>query len=87
MRYAIGSFGRPLYSVIGGLGGRAITRPSLRGVFERGVKDELEETHVLDLDLDAVNRELERERAGKWSGTIAENIPRDIGTVRAAKTG
>ncbi len=87
VRYAIGSFDRPLYSIIGGLGGRAITRPSLRGVFERGVKDQLEETHVLDLNLDAVNRELERQRTRKLSGPAAENILRDIGTVRAAKTG
>ena len=58
-----------------------------RRVFGLGVKDELEETHMLDLDQDAVNRELERERAGKLSGPIAENILRDIGTVRAAKTG
>ena len=87
VRYAIGSFDRPLYSVIGGLGGRAITRPSLHEVFERGVRDQLEATHVLDLDLDAVKRELERQRTRKLSGPAAENILRDIGTVRAAKTG
>ncbi len=87
VRYAIGSFDRPLYSVIGGLGGRAITRPSLHQVFERGIRDELEATHVLDLDLDAVKRELERQRTRKLSGPAAENILRDIGTVRAAKTG
>jgi pyruvate ferredoxin oxidoreductase alpha subunit len=87
VRYAIGSFGRPLYSVVGGLGGRAITRPSLHRVFERAVRDQLEKIHVLDMDLDAVKRELERQRTGKLSGPAAENILRDIGTVRAAKTG
>ncbi len=87
VRYAVGSFSRPLYSIIGGLGGRPITRPSLRQVFERGIRDELEETHFLDMDLDAVNRELERQRSRKLSGPTAENILRDIGRVRAAKTG
>ncbi len=87
VRYAIGSFGRPLYSVIGGLGGRTITRPSLRRVFEQGIKDELEATHFLDMDMDAVKRELERQRQGKLSGPTAENILRDMGPVRAAKTG
>ncbi len=87
VRYAIGSFSRPLYSVIGGLGGRVITRSSLRTVFEQGIKDELEATHFLELDMDAVKRELERQRTGKLSGPTAENILRDIGTVRAAKTG
>ncbi len=87
VRYALGSFSRPLYSIIGGLGGRPITRPSLRKVFERGIRDQLEETHFLDLDLDAVNREIERQRLRKLSGPAAENILRDIGTVRAAKTG
>ncbi len=86
VRYAIGSFGRPLYSIIGGLGGRAITRPSLRAVFERGVRDELEGTHILDLDAEALRRELERQRTRKLSGPAAENILRDIGPVRAAKT-
>ncbi len=86
VRYAIGSFGRPLYSIIGGLGGRAITRPSLRAVFERGVRDELEGTHILDLDAEALRRERERQRTRKLSGPAAENILRDIGPVRAAKT-
>ena len=87
VRFAIGSYDRPLYSIIGGLGGRAITRPSLRRVLKQGLRDELEETHVLDLDHDAVSRELERQRTHKLSGPAAENILRDIGRVRAAKTG
>ncbi len=87
VRYALGSFSKLLYSVIGGLGGRAIIRPSLRQMLERAVKDQLEQTHFLDLDMDAVNRELEREKAGQLSGPAAENILRDIGPVRAAKTG
>ena len=86
VRYAIGSFDRPMHSVIGGLGGRAITRPSLRAVFERAVRDELEDTHILDLDREALDHELERQRASRLSGPAAENILRDIGATRAART-
>ena len=86
VRYAIGSFDRPMHSVIGGLGGRAITRPSLRAVFQRAVRDELEDTHILDLDREALDHELERQRASRLSGPAAENILRDIGATRAART-
>jgi pyruvate ferredoxin oxidoreductase alpha subunit len=87
VRYALESFEKPLYSVIGGLGGRPIIRSSLRELFARGIKDQLEPTHFLDLDMDAVNHELERQRTRPDSGPAAENILRDMGRVRAAKTG
>ena len=70
----------PVYSVIGGLGGRPITRDSLRGLLGRVVKDGIAEgTHFLDLQQDIVDRELEREAENRRSGAIAENILRDIG--------
>jgi len=87
IRCALGSFDIPVYSVIGGLGGRPITRPSLRKLLDSAVKDRLEPLHFLDLNIDAVNRELERQRAPGVSGAAAENIVRDMGVVKAAKTG
>lgn len=86
VRWALRGLTTPVYSVIGGLGGRPITRPSLRRLFEAGVKDQLEETHFLDLNIEMVKRQVERERARSGSGPAAENILRDIGAVRAAKT-
>jgi len=85
VRWALRGLSTPVYSVIGGLGGRPITRPSLRKLFAAGVKDQLEDTHFLDLDLEVVKRQIERERAQTGSGPAAENILRDIGAVRAAK--
>ncbi len=76
----------PIYSVIAGLGGRPITRASLRGLFHRAMADDLEETEFLDLKLDVVERELEREKRLTRPGSIAENILRDMGVVDAAKT-
>ena len=73
----------PVYSVIGGLGGRPITQTSLRELFHRASKDELDELNFLDLQCDVVNRELSREALDKHSGATAENILRDLGNVAA----
>jgi pyruvate ferredoxin oxidoreductase alpha subunit len=76
----------PLYSVIAGLGGRSIGKRSLRDLFAKAVQDELEGTHLLDLDWEVVNREIEREKTKRRSGAIAENILRDVGVIDAAGT-
>jgi pyruvate ferredoxin oxidoreductase alpha subunit len=72
------------YTVIAGLGGRAILKSSLHKLFEQAQRDALEPVTFLDLNWDVVNRELERERATRHSGSIAENILRDIGVVAAS---
>jgi pyruvate ferredoxin oxidoreductase alpha subunit len=74
------------YTVIAGLGGRAITKKSLHGLFRQAEKDELERVTFLDLDWNLVNRHLERERQTRRSGPIAESMLRDLGTV-ASKIG
>jgi pyruvate ferredoxin oxidoreductase alpha subunit len=74
------------YTVIAGLGGRAITKKSLHGLFRKADKDELERVTFLDLDWNLIHRHLERERQTRRSGPIAENMLRDLGTV-ASKIG
>lgn len=69
------------YTVIAGLGGRAITKASLHKMLQTAVKDELEHLTFLDLDNNLVNRHLEREKLSRRSGPMAENILRDVGTV------
>jgi pyruvate ferredoxin oxidoreductase alpha subunit len=69
------------YTVIAGLGGRAITRGSLRALFERAGRDELEAVTFLDLRSELVERELERERQTRRTGPTAEALLRDVGTV------
>ncbi|MBT3037493.1 MAG: transketolase C-terminal domain-containing protein [Candidatus Thiodiazotropha endolucinida] len=76
----------PVYTVIGGLGGRPITCKSLTDLFERAMQDDLEETSFLDIKCDIVERELAREQAHTRSGSAAENILREVGVVDAAKT-
>ncbi len=86
VRMALQDSPQSVHSVIGGLGGRPITRAGLRRMFEKGVVDELEEPHFHDIDMAIVERELEREKVQRCSGSIAENILHDVGMVAAAKT-
>ena len=71
------------YTVVAGLGGRAITQTSLERMLGDAVHDKLEPLTFLDLDWDIVNRQLAREAAMRRSGPIAENLLRDVGAVAA----
>jgi pyruvate ferredoxin oxidoreductase alpha subunit len=75
-----------VYTVIAGLGGRAITKKSLHRVFSAALAEELEPLTFMDLDQALVDRVLAREREQRRSGPIAEGILRDLGVV-AAKIG
>ncbi len=86
LRMALNDFPIRVHSAIGGLGGRPITRANLRRMFEKGIRDEMEEPHFHDIHMNVVERELEREHAQRRSGSIAENILQDVGVVAAAKT-
>ena len=71
------------YTVIAGLGGRAITRASLARAFADAIAGRLEPLTFLDLERRIVDRQLERERQTRRSGPIAENLLRDVGAVAA----
>jgi pyruvate ferredoxin oxidoreductase alpha subunit len=72
-----------VYNVVAGLGGRAITRPSLRRLFDdvRDARIDPYRLHFLDLDTALVQRELERSQQSARPGPHALNMLRDIGTV------
>jgi pyruvate ferredoxin oxidoreductase alpha subunit len=74
------------YTVVAGLGGRAITQASLRRMLLEAQAGQLPALSFLDLDWRIVNRQLEREAQVRRSGPIAENLLRDVGTV-ASKVG
>jgi pyruvate ferredoxin oxidoreductase alpha subunit len=84
LRMAVSGIALHAYTVVAGLGGRAITKDSLRNLFDKALKDDLEALTFLDLNQEIVNRELEREKQARRSGPSAENILRDLGTVAAA---
>ena len=71
------------YTVIAGLGGRAVTITSLVRLFEQAGRDELDTLHFLDLNWEVVNREIARGQSQRRTGPTAENILRDLGTVAA----
>jgi pyruvate ferredoxin oxidoreductase alpha subunit len=72
------------YTVIAGLGGRAITRSSLTRLFEDAERDELEQVTFLDLNADVISHELERESKSRRTGPTAEAILRRIGPVASS---
>lgn len=69
------------YTVVAGLGGRAITKASLTAMLHQAMADTLEPLTFLDLDWGMVNRQLQREAQTRRSGPIAENLLRDVGAV------
>lgn len=72
-----------VYDVVAGLGGRPITRASLRRLLDEVLEGRVDpqRLHFLDLDFELVQRELDRSRHGKRPGPHAEHMLRDIGTV------
>jgi pyruvate ferredoxin oxidoreductase alpha subunit len=69
-----------LRTVIAGLGGRAVTRKSLRAMLASAARGDLPAVSFLDLRTGLVESELARMRAARRSGPSAENLLRDIGT-------
>src|SRR5450631_2861896 len=81
VRMAVTGTGIKGFTAIAGLGGRAIPKASLHKLFRSAEKEDLPPVTFLDLDWDAVNKQLDRERQNRHSGPIAENILHDKGIV------
>ena len=83
VRLALGGVPPVVYDVVAGLGGRAITRRSLRKLVEDVREGSIEPNrlHFLDMDWKLVERELQRLSETRRSGPHAENILRDVGVV------
>jgi pyruvate ferredoxin oxidoreductase alpha subunit len=87
VRMAVTGTGLKGFTAIAGLGGRPITKASLHKLFRQTEQEELPPVTFLDLDWDAVNKQLEREKTTRRSGPAAENILHDKGISSAAKFG
>jgi pyruvate ferredoxin oxidoreductase alpha subunit len=83
VRMAVTGMGLKGFTVVAGLGGRAITMKALKALFEKAMREELELVTFLDLDWKAVNKQLDREKAHRRSGPVAEALLRDVGVVGA----
>ena len=84
-RLALGRLPVTVYDVVAGLGGRPVTRASLRRLVEDVLADRLDAQalHFLDLDTDLVARELARTGDG-GTGPHAEHMLRALGTTGSA---
>ncbi|MGA2469219.1 MAG: transketolase C-terminal domain-containing protein [Solirubrobacteraceae bacterium] len=84
VRAALAGLPVETHTVIAGLGGRAITRRSLRTLFAQALAGELGELHFLDLRTDIIEHELMLDAAdGARPGPHAESILRELGIVAA----
>ena len=88
VRFALAGEPAPVYDVVAGLGGRAITKQSVKTLLADVLEGRLQpgRLHFLDLDTRLVERELARTRERRRSGPHAENILRDVGVVGARAT-
>ena len=83
VRLALSGIALQGYTVVAGLGGRAITKASLHRTLREAIAGTLAPLTFMDLDWRIVNRQLEREAQVRRSGPIAENLLRDVGPVAA----
>jgi pyruvate ferredoxin oxidoreductase alpha subunit len=83
-RTALSGMDCPITTVVAGLGGRPITRESLRRMMVEASLGGLEPLTFLDLDADLVEREERRMAAVRRSGPSAENLLRDVAQPSAA---
>ena len=67
-----------VFTVIAGLGGRPITRASLKKTFAAAIEGRLDSLSFLDLNREVVDRQLERERATRRTGPAAEAMLKDV---------
>jgi pyruvate ferredoxin oxidoreductase alpha subunit len=85
VRLALAGLPIPVYDVVAGLGGRAITKRSLHGLLADVLAERIEPHRLtfLDLNHDLLDRELRRIAERRRSGPHAENMLRDVGVVAA----
>jgi pyruvate ferredoxin oxidoreductase alpha subunit len=89
VRLALSGLPIEVYDAVAGLGGRPITRRTLRSLVADVLEGRLEPDRLafLDLDWKLVERELQRVSDSRRSGPHAENILRDVGAVAASAHG
>lgn len=89
VRTALAGLPCEVYDVVAGLGGRPVTRASLRRLLDEVMDARIDphQLHFLDLDTALVERELTRSRSGGRPGPHAQNVLRDLGVVAAGPHG
>ena len=80
VRLALSGLTPVVFDIVAGLGGRPVTRRSLRALLDDVLSGRIEpgDLHFLDLKTDVVQRELARVAGGGLTGPHAESILREI---------
>lgn len=78
IRTALADLGITQYELIAGLGGRDITQASLHDYLDKVKAGEMKYFKFLDLNRELVDRELARENESRRSGSIGDNMIKDI---------
>ena len=68
----------PVHTVIAGLGGRSISKSSLKRMIQDARAERLSEPHFLDLNWTAINEEVARGQDTRRAGPVAERLLRVI---------
>jgi pyruvate ferredoxin oxidoreductase alpha subunit len=71
----------PVHTVIAGLGGRSISKASLKQMVHDARAERLSEPHFLDLNMTVINDELARRRDQRRAGPVAEQLLRVINAI------
>jgi pyruvate ferredoxin oxidoreductase alpha subunit len=74
-------------TVVAGLGGRPVTKASLKHMLSGAARGELPPFSFLDLRSELIEAELTRMRANRRSGPTAENLLRDLGVTASGLAG
>jgi pyruvate ferredoxin oxidoreductase alpha subunit len=81
VQMAIAGLHKPVHTVIAGLGGRPITRDSLRKLFHKADQGYLMPLQFLDLKHEVIHEEIARMEGSRLSGPTAENILKDTAAI------
>lgn len=82
---ALRGTGTAVNTVIAGLGGRAITRHSIKATLKDAAAGKLPDIFFMDLDRELVENQLAREAKTRRSGPAAEEMLKDVGRRSAAQ--
>ncbi len=84
---ALRGSGIAVNTVVTGLGGRAVTRKSIRDTLSRAAAGSLADIEFMDLDRELVEKQLAREAAQWRVGPVAENMVYDAAARAAGQEG
>lgn len=79
IRTALSGIDIDIRTVVAGLGGRPVTMNTIDEIIDKALYGQLPEFSFSELNVELVERELERNLAKRRSGPLAENLLKDLG--------